>query len=85
MKKTKSLGASMIKAAQDMAAETSKEEKTDPYTEYLKQCYDWYNDLRKKENKTSLEISYIIAIEERHKMEIINQFQTFINHLVNEK
>lgn len=53
-----------------------------PYTNYLQSAYDWYNNLRDKENKTSQEISYIIAIEEKHKMEIINQFQ---NYLINEK
>lgn len=52
--------------------------KKDPYTNHLQNAYDWYNTMRKKEDKSSLEISYIITIEEKHKMEIIKQYHVWI-------
>lgn len=62
-----------LKKSQNVLEKEAKQQK-DIYTIHLKSAYDWYNSTRAKENKTPLDLSFIIEIEEAHKMEIIKQY-----------
>lgn len=49
------------------------------FTEYLNQAMAWYEALKTKENKTPIEISVIIKIEQIIHLEILNAYQNSIN------
>lgn len=48
------------------------------YTNYMKDAYKWYNDLKKKKDKSQLELSFIINIEESHKLAILENYHAKI-------
>jgi len=67
-----------VKNGEQIDIETSINEMSrDQFTKYLQNAYDWYNSIRSK-MLTEKEIGYIIDIEEHHKLQIIKNYQKFL-------